>query len=138
MPGQNIKNLITKEKPQLIRNGKKFKTYKFYIEHIRYKFALLVQTKNDTVTDFHARLPQYFLHDVFHQSLINRYGIQDIYKKTEESALYTWKDKNNINIVYSGTCTITCFPIFYSTSTTKHDFGGDYKKVTDKLVANEF
>ena len=56
----------------LVLSHGNFKTYKYYVEHIRYKFAILVQYKDGVVTDFHARLPPYFLHDVFHQSLIHQ------------------------------------------------------------------
>jgi hypothetical protein len=138
MPGSPIVDLITKHKPKVEFQDKEYTTYKFYIKHIRYKFAMLVQVKDGKITDFHARLPHYFLHDVFHQSLINRYGVQDKYTKTEESALYLWNEKNNISHLYSGGCTITCFPIFYAAYLAKHDFGKKYKRVLDKLMLFEF
>lgn len=97
---------------------------RFYVAHIRYKFPVLVQTTEGAITDFYARLPAYFLHDIFHQSLINRIGKQDTYKKVEEQAVYIWKNKDNLTHVYSGTCTITCFPIFYSVYPQKHDYKG--------------
>lgn len=137
-PGKNLSKLIKKQKPKVEFQDKSFITYKFYIKHIRYKFALLVQTKDSIVTDFHARLPQYFLHDIFHQSLINRYGLQDKYKKSEESAIYKWINKNNISHVYSGACTITCFPIFYTSYIEKHSYGKSYKRIIDKLTESEF
>lgn len=137
MPGKNISDLIKKLKPKVISSDKSFITYQFYIEHIRYHFVLLVQTSQGVVTDFHARLPQYFLHDIYHQSLINRFGKQDIYKKTEESAIYIWKNKNNIAHTYSGTCTITCFPIFYSAAIVKHNYGASFKSILKKQLESE-
>lgn len=122
-----------KGKKEVIFKQGAFITNKYYVEHLRYKFAILVQSVNGVVTDFHARLPHYFLHDIFHQSLINRYGDQDFYKKTEESAIYIWKNEKNIKHVYSGTCTITCFPIFYAVQKVKHNFGGSYKSLLEKL-----
>ena len=138
MPGQLIEPLLKKQKATLISSTRDSKIYKFYIEHIRYRFALMVQVKDSKITDFHARLPHYFLHDIFHQSLINRYGPQDEYKKSEESALYLWKNKKNISHLYSGTCTITCFPIFYAAYLEKHDFGSKYKRLIEKLVGAEY
>jgi hypothetical protein len=138
LPGSAIAELVKKHKPKIEFKDKEYTTYKFYIEHIRYRFAMLVQVKDGKITDFHARLPHYFLHDVFHQSLINRYGPQDKYKKTEESALYLWKENNNVSHLYSGTCTITCFPIFYSAYFEKHSYGNKYKRILDKLMESEF
>lgn len=100
-----------------------FAIYKTYHTQLRYKFPILIQVKKDTITDFYARLPAYFLHDVFHQSLINRYKMQDYYKKHEEQAIYIWKPRDNIHHVYSGACSITCFPIYYAQYPDKHDFG---------------
>lgn len=94
---------------------------RYEIKHIRYNFPIVVQYQNDTVLDSYARLPSYFLHDVFHQSLINRYGKQDRYQKLEEQAVYQWLNAKNMHITYSGACTITCFPIFISYSVQERD-----------------
>jgi hypothetical protein len=115
MPGKKLEEINKIYKfSEIIFKESGFITYKYYVEHIRYRFPILVQTQNGIVTDFYARLPHYFLHDIFHQSLINRLGKQDHYQKTEESALYIWKNKNNNQHIYSGACTITCFPLYYS------------------------
>ena len=130
MPGKKIKN---DDKKNLTFNKKGFKTYKVYIEHIRYKFPLFVQTKDDVITDFFARLPAYFLHDIFHQSLINRLGNQDVYKKVEEQAVYVWKNKKGLRHFYSGGCSITCFPIYYSVKKDKNDFGAGFTPLIEQL-----
>lgn len=88
-------------------------TVKYEVAHIRYKFPVIVQLKDGKVHDFFARLPNYFLHDVFFQSLVNRMGKQKSYKKYGEEAVYTW-EKDSLKHVYSASCTITCFPIFYT------------------------
>lgn len=95
--------------------GKEYgtETLKYYVTQIRYKFPVLVQTSEDQISDFFARLPSYFLHDLFFQSLVNRYGKQKTYKKYGEEAQYTWEVSGNRHI-YSATCTITCFPVFYA------------------------
>lgn len=133
MPG---KTLSAENQKGLTFNNNGFKTYKIYIEHIRYKFPLFVQTKNNVVTDFFARLPSYFLHDIFHQSLINRLGNQDVYKKVEEQAVYVWKNKNNMRHFYSGGCSITCYPIYYSVKTNDEKFGANFKPLIQKLGTN--
>jgi hypothetical protein len=107
----------------LIEDNGALKIYKTYHTQLRYKFPVLFQTKKGVVTDFYARLPAYFLHDVFHQSLINRYKMQDHYHKDQEQAVYIWKNRENIHHVYSGACSITCFPIYYAQYPEKHDFG---------------
>ena len=99
--------------PEVMSGGGGNLTLKFYVSHIRYKFPVLVQTQDGKIVDMFAKLPSYFLHDIFHQSLINRFGKQDEYKKYGEEAIYKW-NKTSLTHVYSGACTITCFPIFYS------------------------
>lgn len=88
--------------------------YRFYVEQLRYRFPVFVLVKGDIIDNFYATLPSYFLHDVFHQSIINRYGMQQTYKKVEESAVYIWNNVNGNSHVYGGTCTITCFPLYYA------------------------
>lgn len=133
-PGTKLSaiNKVYKSSEVVSKEGA-FITHKYYVEHIRYRFPILVQTINGVVTDFYARLPYYFLHDIFHQSLINRFGAQDFYKKTEESAIYVWKNKNNLKHIYSGACTITCFPIFYSVIPVKHNYGNGFKPIIKKM-----
>lgn len=121
----------------LVLSHGNFKTYKYYVEHIRYKFAILVQYKDGVVTDFHARLPPYFLHDVFHQSLINRYGKQDIYKNEKEQSLYIWNNEKNFKHYYSGACSVTCFPIYYAVRKIDTNNLGSYKTVLEQLNESE-
>lgn len=99
--------------PELIGVTGPVTTFKYQVAHLRYKFPVLVQVSSGKVDDFFARLPSYFLHDVFFQSLINRLGKQDTYKKVGEEAVYQW-NKNPLKHVYSAACTITCFTIFYA------------------------
>lgn len=114
MPKKSVKNVkqkYPKMSIQKVQNGNTL--YKVYINQRRYKFPVLFQAKGDVITDFYTRLPAYFLHDVFHQSLINRIGKQNKYFKKEEAAVYIW-NKKKLTHVYSGGCTITCFPIYYT------------------------
>lgn len=136
MPGNKLVDIEKEYKEkEVVFNKNGFITYKFSIEQLRFKFPILVQFKDGVVLDFHARLPQYFLHDIFHQSLINRLGVQDIYKKVDEHAVYIWKNKKDLNHYYSGACTITCFPIFYAVKKTKPDALGNYKPLIDQFTS---
>ena len=114
-------------------NSEQFQTYKYYITHVRYKFAIQVQFHKGIVTDFHARLPQYFLHDIFHQSLINRLGKQDIYKNENEHSIYIWKKAKNRRHYYAGACTITCFTLYYAVKNLDQVLPQEYTSVIQQL-----
>lgn len=115
----------TLKSKKLINKSESIDTYRFYIAHIRYKFPIFIQVdkKSNKILDFFATLPRYFLHDIFHQSLINRIGKQDQFIKVESNSLYIWNNKNNLKYIYSGTCTITCFPVFYTSFPTQKPNG---------------
>ena len=113
-PGSSIDTIEKKYgKGSLEKNAAGARTLKYFVSHIRYKFPVLVQESEGKVLDMYARLPHYFLHDVFLQSLVNRLGKQSSFKKTGEHAFYVW-EKDGMKHVYDGACTITCFPIFYA------------------------
>ena len=115
-PEKKIEELEPKYgKAEEMNSAGSVKTNKFYVAHIRYKFPIIVQSRDGKVLDFFAKLPSYFLHDVFFQSLVNRLGKQNQYKKIGEEAVYIW-EKDGLKHVYSAACTITCFPIFYTVS----------------------
>jgi hypothetical protein len=114
MPGENLAALEQKYPgAEMVSEKNGITTKKIYIKHTQYQLAVLVQAREGEILDFFARLPSYFLHDVFLQSLVNQQGKQDLYKKTGEEAYYVW-EKALLKHVYSGACTITCFPIFYT------------------------
>ena len=98
------------------KNG--IETLKFFVAHIRYKFPVIVQAKDGKILDFFAKLPSYFLHDIFFQSLVNRIGKQKDYRKVGEEAVYSW-EQDTLKHVYSAACTITCFPVFYTVFPSK-------------------
>lgn len=134
MPGKMMVDIDkVYPKKELVQKTDQFQTYKYYVTHIRYKFAVLVQYHKGKVTDFHARLPNYFLHDIFHQSLINKLGKQDIYKKQDEQAVYIWKNKNDKRHYYTGACTITCFPIFYAVKNLDQILPQEYTSIIQQL-----
>lgn len=134
MPGNSLENIEREYgKSEAMYKTNNFITYRFYVSHIRYKFPILVQVRDSVVTDFYANLPSYFLHDLFHQSLINRIGKQDQYINKNEHSVYQWKNANNFTHTYSGTCTITCFPIYYAVKSNDSSLGMNFKSILDQL-----
>lgn len=117
MPG-NPKKAIEEKYPKgvVVKLSENMDTYKYQVRNERFVFPIFVQYKDDKVTDFYINLPTYFSHDIFHTSIIKRYGKQDLYKKIEEQAIYIWNKKAKFDHFYSGACTITCFPVFYAVS----------------------
>lgn len=115
-PGVTYDDIAKDYKPELVmENPDGTAVYKIYINHMRYVFPLFFQTYQKKIIDYIARLPSYFIHDIFHQSIINRYGKQNKYTKKENSAVYIWDNIQGTNkIIYSGSCTITCFPMYYA------------------------
>ena len=114
MPGQKVEDIEKQHGKGVVMNDKRgTTTIKFKVKQIRYSFDVLVQAREGVVLDFFTKLPSYFLHDVFFQSLINKYGKQTSYKKAGEEAYYVW-EKAPLKIIYNGHCTITCFPGFYT------------------------
>jgi hypothetical protein len=113
-PGKKVSDLESKYGASTtMSKDRRGTTKKFNVAHVRYKFPVLIQDKDGLVQDFFARLPSYFLHDIFLKSLQTKLGKQTEYKKTGEAAYYVWKDKD-FKYVYSAACTITCFPIFFA------------------------
>lgn len=113
-PGKKVSEVVAKYGAGIsMSKDRRGSTMKFSVSHISYKFPVLIQEKDGVIQDFFARLPSYFLHDVFLKSLKNKLGKQSDYKKTGEEAYYVWKDKD-FKYVYSAACTITCFPIFFA------------------------
>ncbi len=112
--------------------------FRLYLTHKLYRFPIMIQVYNNKVMDFVADLPSYFLHDVYHQSLINRYGKQDRYQRVGEQAVYVWNNKNNAKHVYVGACAITCFPVYYSARINKAPEGiPGYKSILERMVNYE-
>lgn len=133
-PGVKIDDLRENYGPgEIIVRQNDHLIYKFYISHIRYRFPIFVQTNPEkTIVDFIARLPNYFLHDVFHHSLIERIGRQDRYFKKNAHAFYHWSDVEGNSHTYTSTCTITCFPINYAVSTNRPQ-SPNFKSLSERL-----
>ncbi len=113
LPGQKFSSQWKQQHQAVLMSEKNnIQLYRLQIKQLRYVFSIFVGVKENIIVDFYATLPTYFLHDVFHQSLINRFQKQDEYQLINGTALYTWKKNPQKKMIYSATCTITCFPIF--------------------------
>lgn len=113
-PGKFISEIEKKYgRSEVLGKESELTTQKFLVKHPRYNVSAILQEKSGEVQDVFFRLPSYFLHDSFFQSLVNRLGKQSTYKKVGEEAFYVW-NKDSLRHVYSAACTITCFPIFYA------------------------
>lgn len=138
-PGKNLAEITAKAgQGETLRKEGSLLTKKFTIEHLRYKFPVVVNFSQDKVADMYAVLPSYFLHDVFHQTIINRHGKQDEYKNQNGTSVYIWKNKNNQKIIYSSTCTITCFPLYYSLISTEAASGASFTPMIESLSSGHF
>lgn len=115
MPGTSLEDVEkTYGKGKVISKTDEIEAYSYEVEHLRYKFSVVVQFYQKKILDFYAPLPSYFLHNIFHQSLINKYGMQEKYINRNNHGLYVWETKAEHKIYYMGTCTITCFPVYLS------------------------
>lgn len=109
-PGKDVSALEAKySKPEILQGDAKRGMLRFMVAQIRYVFPVVVQVDQGKILDMHARLPSYFLHDIFHHTLIKRWGKQQVYQRVDEEAYYGWKS-DEFEMDYNASCTITCFP----------------------------
>lgn len=139
-PGKSFSDIPSQwGKGKLIGRQGSVRIFRFEISHIRYRFPIIVQVYDRKIVDFFAPLPSYFLHDTFHQSLINRYGKQDTYIRKEKQAYYEWNNRPGPIHSYAGACSITCFPIYYSVRLPNPPVGlAGYQPILQGLQQREF
>lgn len=132
-PGKDIAVIEGKYgKPESLRDNGSIKMVRFKVKQMRYLFPVVVQHSQGKILDMHATLPSYFLHDIFHQSLINRWGKQQAYQRVDEEAFYQWKNEEFI-MSYGASCTITCFPTYLSVRPSPEKSGGGFKSISEIL-----
>lgn len=99
-----------------------------------YSLDIYLQLKKDVIFDTYIRMPQYFSHDIFLKELQSKWKKQDKFKNKDGSSYYVWFNRDNMNILYQGSCSITCFPMFIEF--VKYGEKGTpplYKKFNDNL-----
>jgi hypothetical protein len=109
-PSESLK----KENPKfdIIEDNGENKTLRFNFKTKNYSLDIYTQIKKDTIVDTYVRLPQYFNHDLFLKELQTKWKKQDKYFRKDQSAYFVWKNRDQMNILYMGSCSITCFPMF--------------------------
>ena len=114
MPGGSFTKITSDKSIQsdIFENNGPVKIFRIILKRANYNIDLYVQVKNDIIIDMYARLPQHFIHDIFLADLQKKYKKQDKYVQKDMSALYVWMNRENNNIIYHGSCSITCFPMF--------------------------
>jgi hypothetical protein len=140
-PGKSFEELKkTYKNPEELKGLGVQKVYRVVVKGLRYRFPVFFQVHTDgTILSFYSRLPSYFLHDTLHQALINRFGKQDGYIKDYGSAVYTWNNEQGMKITYSGSCTITCYPLYINAVINDVPQGlGTFENLLEKLQISKF
>jgi hypothetical protein len=133
-PGKNIEE-IKKQNPKFdifADNGDQ-KILRFKLKRANYSLDVYTQVKKDIVTDLFVRLPQHFLHDIFLGDLQKKWNKQDRFVRHDRSAIYVWLNRDNTNIIYHGSCSITCFPMFIEIVSTDKSVTPMYVKLNEAL-----
>ncbi|MDO9181826.1 MAG: hypothetical protein Q7U04_05430, partial [Bacteriovorax sp.] len=116
-PGKNIEEIKKQNtKFEIFLDNGDQKILKFKLMRANYSLDVYTQVKKDIVTDLFVRLPQHFLHDILLQDLQKKWKKQDRFVRHDKSAIYVWLNRDNNNIIYQGSCSITCFPMFIEIS----------------------
>jgi len=133
-PGKNIEE-IKKQNPKfdVFEDNGEQKILRFKIIRANYSLDVYTQVKKDLVTDLFVRLPQHFLHDIFLSDLQKKWKKQDKFVRHDRSAIYVWLNRDNLNIIYHGSCSITCFPMFIEIVSTDKSVTPMYVKLNEAL-----
>lgn len=131
-PGKLIEE-VKKANPsfKIIEESGDKKIYFFQFKRSNYILDIYTQVNKDQITDLYVRLPQYFLHDLILKELQAKWKKQDRFKRKDGSALYTWLNRENFNIIYHGSCSITCFPMFLEIVSTDKTVKSFYRKFNE-------
>lgn len=134
-PGKSVSEVQKDKtiKSDIFEDGGNQKTYRFKLKKENYILDLYTQTKDDKITDLFVRLPQHFNHDLFLTDLQKRYKKQDRFVRKDLSALYVWMNREGNNILYHGSCSITCFPMFIEIVSTEKNITPLYQKLNEAL-----
>jgi hypothetical protein len=133
-PGKLIEE-VKKANPKfkIIEDSGDQKIFYFEIKRPNYKLDIYTQVKKDQITDLYVRLPQHFVHDILLKDLQTAWKKQDRFTRKDGSALYTWFKRDNFNIIYQGSCSITCFPMFIEIMSTDKSLKPLYIRLNEAL-----
>lgn len=133
-PGKNIEE-VKKQNPKfdIFEDNGEQKILRFKLIRANYFLDVYTQVKKETITDLFVRLPQHFLHDLFLRDLQKKWKKQDKFVRHDMSALYVWFNRDTFNIIYQGSCSITCFPMFIEIVSTEKSVVPMYVKLNEAL-----
>jgi len=134
-PGKSVVDLQKDKgiRSEIFEDNGSRKIWKLHLKKENYYLDFYLQTKNDIISDVFVRLPQHFNHDQFLIELQKRFKKQDKFIRKDLSALYAWLNKENFNILYHGSCSISCFPVFLEIVTTDKSVTPLYQKFNEAL-----
>lgn len=134
-PGKSIEEAKKDKaiKSDIFEDNGNVKVWRFKVNKKDYILDIYAQVKDDKVTDMFVRLPQHFLHDLVLTDLQKKYKKQDKYVRKDMSALYVWMNRDNNNIIYHGSCSVTCFPMFLEVVSTDKTVTPLYQKLNEAL-----
>ena len=135
LPGGTLEKIKTDKTIQsdIFEDNGNLKILRFKLKRANYHLDIYTQIKDDKIIDMFVRLPQHFIHDIFLADLQKKYKKQDKYVQKDMNALYVWLNRDNNNIIYHGSCSITCFPMFVEVVSTDKTVVPLYKKFNDAL-----
>lgn len=134
MPGKNIEDLKKQNlKFDIFEDSGDKKILKFKINRPDYSLDIYTQVKKDLIIDLFIRLPQHFFHDLLLTELQKKWNKQDRFMRHDKSAVYVWLNRENTNIIYQGSCSLTCFPMFLEIVSTDKSVVSMYDKLNIAL-----
>lgn len=134
-PGKGIEEAKKDKaiKSDIFEDNGNIKIWRFKVNKKSYMLDIYAQVKNDKITDMYVRLPQHFSHDQVLADLQKRYKKQDKYVNKDMSSLYVWVNRDGNNVIYHGSCSITCFPMFVEVVSTDKTVTPLYQKLNEAL-----
>lgn len=135
LPGGNLEKSKTDKSIQsdIFEDNGNLKIIRLKLKRANYHIDVYVQIKDNKIIDMYARLPQHFIHDIFLADLQKKYKKQDKYVQKDMNALYVWMNRDGNNIIYQGSCSITCFPMFIEIVSADKTVVPLYKKFNEAL-----
>ena len=138
-PGKGLKEIEEEAKKtkaiksDIFEDQGNIKIWRFKVDKKEYILDVYAQVKDDKITDMFVRLPQHFLHDLVLADLQKRFKKQDKFVRKNGSALYVWMNRENNNVIYHGSCSISCFPMFLEIVSSDKTVTPLYQKFNEAL-----
>lgn len=133
-PGKSLEEAKkTNPNSEIFEDNGDLKVIRFNLKRAGYKLDVYTQVKKDEIVDLYVRLPQHFLHDLLLADLQKKYKKQDHFIRKDLSALYVWKNREGHHLLYHGSCSITCFPMYLEVVKASPDIIPLYQRFNEAL-----